>query len=408
MFFIRIEPRFFLVLLALIAAAATAGAEPPPPVSLPITDATPEILIENELAYDAFLLTGQNKLSLYARLSGPPPEPTLTHEKTEYLFKSETAAWTASSGEIENPDNLKTRWVSPNEVGDHSVHVAITRTYTRKDRPGLTEMVFGYKPAEVRLTASAGVVMIIPRSGAEMKDGVLDGHTIGEYPNAANARSAHLKARSALYALPAWYYLVTEQNEKYRITKRFRLGDFDMNFDYMQTGFPQYIPLRMTFVRKLERVIDVLVDEGYPVTRFELISGFRSPHYNFGSMADGADLKRRYSRHMWGDAADLIVDEDRDGVMDDLNQDGKIDCEDARVIFLAAEKVDKQMLDDNDQAFGGRGIYSRHDALEREIQTPYCHIDSRGMLKGDKSFVVWFEGCPPVPPKPKATASNDK
>ena len=48
------------------------------------------------------------------------------------------------------------------------------------------------------------------------------------------------------------------------------------------------------------------------------MSGYRTPHYN-KAIGNG-----QFSRHVWGGAADVFVDEDGNGVMDDLNRDGNV------------------------------------------------------------------------------------
>ena len=69
------------------------------------------------------------------------------------------------------------------------------------------------------------------------------------------------------------------------------------------------------------------------------MSGFRTPSYNSGGGETGgrADL----SRHMYGDASDIWIDNDRNGAMDDLNKDGKVDIGDARLMLEAVERVER-------------------------------------------------------------------
>ena len=43
-------------------------------------------------------------------------------------------------------------------------------------------------------------------------------------------------------------------------------------------------------------------------------------------------------RHQFGDAADVFVDNDGNGRMDDLNRDKRVDSRDARVIMISAER----------------------------------------------------------------------
>jgi uncharacterized protein YcbK (DUF882 family) len=120
-------------------------------------------------------------------------------------------------------------------------------------------------------------------------------------------------------------------------------------------------------VDKLELVIAQLERDGHPVRHMNVMSGFRTPQYN----ATGGETGGRasLSRHMYGDAADVFVDNDNDGRMDDLNGDGRSDHRDAQVILDAAERVERSHPD----VVGGVGVYratSSHGA--------FAHVDVRG------------------------------
>ena len=73
---------------------------------------------------------------------------------------------------------------------------------------------------------------------------------------------------------------------------------------------------------------------------------------------------------MYGDAADVIVDVNGDGVMDDLDGDGKITIRDARVLYAVAEGVEVQHPD----LAGGLSAYPGNSA-----HGPFVHIDARGV-----------------------------
>ena len=64
--------------------------------------------------------------------------------------------------------------------------------------------------------------------------------------------------------------------------------------------------------------------------RVRILSGFRAPYYNDKIVAEGAASA---SRHQYGDAADVIIDANGDGRMDDLNHDGRLDLSDTQVIL---------------------------------------------------------------------------
>jgi hypothetical protein len=169
---------------------------------------------------------------------------------------------------------------------------------------------------------------------------------------------------SVAYANPKGFFEVTRENQDTYISEHFRLRDF-LTKD--QTGtWPKYLVLRVELVDKLELVIQELQARGLDVRHMQVMSGFRTPRYNgSGNTGGRSDL----SRHMYGDAADVFVDNDRNGRMDDLNRDGRVDHRDARVILDAAERVERR----HPELAGGGGVYRANSA-----HGPFAHVDVRG------------------------------
>lgn len=167
------------------------------------------------------------------------------------------------------------------------------------------------------------------------------------------------------YRNPAGFIEVTRDNENLRVSEHFRLRDF---LTHDQTNvWPKYVVLREALVDKLELVITELERTGTPVEHMSVMSGFRTPQYN----ANGGETSGRagMSRHMYGDAADVFVDNDGDGRMDDLNHDGRVDSRDAQVIIRAEERVERGHPD----LTGGGGVYRA-----TTVHGPFAHIDARG------------------------------
>ena len=79
-----------------------------------------------------------------------------------------------------------------------------------------------------------------------------------------------------------------------------------------------------------------------------------------------------YSRHLWGDASDIFIDQDpRDGIMDDLNKDGRINIDDAMVLY---EIIDELCGESWFEPFtGGLGKYGPN-----HLHGPFVHVDVRG------------------------------
>ena len=72
-----------------------------------------------------------------------------------------------------------------------------------------------------------------------------------------------------------------------------------------------------------------------------------------------------------GDAADVFVDRDDDGRMDDISGDGKVDLDDALLIYGMVEGLSNETWF---QPFeGGLGIYPPNPRFG-----PMVHVDTRG------------------------------
>lgn len=225
--------------------------------------------------------------------------------------------------------------------------------WTAPETPGPATLTVQRQPdgAVIRLNA------FVMTPAAQVADGRLNGYEIGDYPAQA------LRGR-AIYTPPDGFVEVTARTEDLRVSPHFRLGEFVAK----QAGdHPKYVVLRERLLLKLEMIIEQLTAAGYPATGLHIMSGYRTPHYNrtIGNVP--------YSRHVWGGAADIFVDEaPRDGNMDDLDGDGRITKADARVLYdlidgLTAERWYQPFI-------GGMGLYGPKPG----VRGPFVHVDVRG------------------------------
>jgi hypothetical protein len=166
------------------------------------------------------------------------------------------------------------------------------------------------------------------------------------------------------YAPPAGFIEVTAENQHVPISDQFRLADF-LTHD-QENVWPKFLVVKPVLLDKLELISAELAGQGLP-SRLHVMSGFRTPQYNVKGVGRGG--RASLSRHMYGDAADVFVDEDRNGNMDDLNRDGRVTRADALVLFAAAERVERNHPD----LVGGLSAYKANDA-----HGPFVHVDVRG------------------------------
>jgi hypothetical protein len=214
----------------------------------------------------------------------------------------------------------------------------------------------------VRPVADFSVITLLP-FGVK-RNGRIGLYFVGDWPSEHGARGP-ARAPAGAYANPAGFIEVTPQNADTRVSDHFRLRDF-LTHDQPNV-WPKYIVLQQRLVDKLELVLSDLEAHGFDVHGVKVMSGFRTPQYNEtgGNPAGRANL----SRHMYGDASDIYIDDDGDGQMDDLDHDGRITIDDARVIEQAVDRVEAA----HPELVGGAGVYTAAPG-----HGPFIHIDARG------------------------------
>lgn len=213
-------------------------------------------------------------------------------------------------------------------------------------------------PGIYKLASQLNLITLVPFS--EKVGGRIGTYFLGSWPFEHGG-----KPKTATYANPSGFIEVTPENADTQISEHFRLRDF-LTKDQPNV-WPKYLLLRPQLVDKLELTVDELEAMGHPVRHVRIMSGFRTPNYNVhgGNTAGRASL----SRHMYGDASDIFIDNDGNGAMDDLNGDGRVDARDAEVILSAAERVERRYP----SLVGGVGVYSACCG-----HGPFTHIDVRG------------------------------
>jgi uncharacterized protein YcbK (DUF882 family) len=223
--------------------------------------------------------------------------------------------------------------------------------------PGIWNVLLRAR-SEIRRVPDLTVLSMVPLT--EKRSGRIGSYLIGSWPNERGGTP-----RSPAYAPPRGMVRVTPENLDLPVSRHFRLRHFVTKGQ--ENVWPKYVLISPRLLDKLELTIDELNRSGVRVDRIGVISGFRTPNYNSG----GGDTSGRgaLSRHMYGDAMDWFVDNDGNGRMDDLNGDGRVDIEDARIMAQAAERVERQYPD----LIGGIGVYRPTGA-----HSGFIHIDTRG------------------------------
>ena len=187
----------------------------------------------------------------------------------------------------------------------------------------------------------------------------LNGYRLGYWPQEKG------RLRSEAYRNPEGFIEVTPDNEDTRVSEHFRLRDFVSHGQ--NEVWPKYVVLREPLLDKLELVIEDLNDHGVNAEGMRIRSGFRTPAHNFAVRGEGS---ARDSRHQFGDAADVFIDQVGNGKMSDLNGDHRVNFADVKMILDAVERVEARYP----ELVGGTGLYAYSGR-----SGPFAHIDVRGV-----------------------------
>jgi len=198
------------------------------------------------------------------------------------------------------------------------------------------------------------VFVMIPYG--DFKGEHLNGYRIGRYPEVP-------VGNISIYEPPKGFIEVTRQNERVPLSPHFTLGQFVCR---QASKYPKYVVIREKLLLKLERILAQMNERGYAYDTFAILSGYRTPYYN-QQIGNG-----QYSRHLWGDAADIFVDgRPEDGQMDDLNKDGFQNFKDAIIMYDMIDAMFKGTL--HRSFFGGLSWYKKN-----QHHGPFVHVDVRG------------------------------
>jgi hypothetical protein len=288
------------------------------------------------------------------------------------LFSSQKAGFSITVNDIENAYEIMSVFALPNE----NLEIEVKKI-------GATEEFQLYTPAGKRIPAASGhwdwrvpsktglyllkiadrdhqrsmslnIFVMVPFD--QVKGEYLNGFRIGKYPQVA------LK-KLAIYKPPRGFVEVTPHNEETLVSPHFKLKQFLCKQD---SEYPKYLVLHQKLLHKLELILEKVNDKGYRCNTFHVMSGYRTPYYNqaIGNV--------KYSRHIYGGAADIFIDENpKDNMMDDLNQDGKIDYRDAAVIYRIIDELYGKKF--YDPFLGGLARYKKTNN-----HGPFVHVDVRG------------------------------
>jgi len=244
--------------------------------------------------------------------------------------------------------------VTTSQVGTIMQRGLRTWEWHAPKEPGLYELrVDG--PAK-KDTIELHAFVMVP--AARVRSGLLNGYRIGDYP-------ATPLDGNPMYRPPAGFVEVTKENQETRLSPHFRLKQFLCKEDTSK-AFPKYVVVQPRLLLKLEALLARVNALGFQVETLHVMSAYRTPFYNHAI----GDV--RYSMHQWGSAADIYVDPDNSGRMQDLNGDHRVDVGDAKYLY---DRIERMLVEPDFRQFeGGLGFYPATAA-----HPPFVHVDVRGV-----------------------------
>ena len=385
-----------MALTGLVVAFHVLASSAPEPELRSIRGGIDLLCPDDVLGGEVTLLTDPTRAwTVRFEIGSPAPAP-----KGEYERGETEVRWRASAGTITPKGDSGGLWKPSAESGVHAVSVEVRRWYEPLKAAGL-----GAEPRVCHVyEASRRFIQpmrqaIRPGKSLVLTPPGLERFVVGRFPDPgdpadlrASSTPQRITANPRTFTPPEYWYRVDDDTRHLKISRSYTLGEFDLNRAYLPDWpWPGYIALDPNIVLKLEKLADTMRAGGETVTKFELIYGFRSPYYNLTALEEdgNATLKSPWSLHMYGKAADIILDEDADGIIDDLNGDGEHTVEDARVIRNYVRQLDREYSRTGSPLLGGNGLYYHHDFWQREPQTPYIHIDVRGFARENGTPIEW-------------------
>lgn len=206
------------------------------------------------------------------------------------------------------------------------------------------------------LASEAGAVMRLNLVVMEPAIGeAVGGYRLGLYPGEPYRGDP-------AYLAPTHFAEVPDELAALQISPHFTLGQFLCK---QEAPGERYLVLSETLIAKLEFILEAANARGWRADTFTVMSGFRTPVYN-AAIGNGP-----YSRHIYGGAADIYIDTDGDGRMDDLNGDGVEDRRDAAALYDLVESLSG--TPNFAPYIGGLGEYGPNG-----VHGGFVHVDERG------------------------------
>lgn len=241
------------------------------------------------------------------------------------------------------------------ELGGKTYESADSFTWNAHTESGHYQAVIKEKNGEGSASKIKLNVFVL-HSRAEKNGQYLEDFRIGYYPEIPADKREH-------YSKPDGFLKIDESMLDIELTPHFKINQF---LTKQTKELPQFIAIQESLLLKLEFFLEEVNRSGYAAETFGVVSIYRSPYFN-KKLGNNTDL----SRHIFGDAADIYIDNTGNDWMDDLNGDGHSTIADSEILYNLAVKFDQKK--EFSYLQGGVSSYKGNG-----VRGPFLHIDTRG------------------------------
>jgi hypothetical protein len=295
-----------------------------------------------------------------------PSDESVGEERVRFRM-AQDYTWETTGGRLDPGDQLNVvHWELPREAS------SVVLTVKGSTAGEAASVASGREALNIQTEGqvlTAQVLSPFDRRGP----GLVSGYPLGIYPDEkADQVPGPVQHRPEAYLPPSHFWRVTEETRDAHLAPHVKLGDL---CSVPLVNGEAYIAIRPALITKLSALQSACAERGFlgdDGSGLTILRSYISPTRRTQLQQAGAGITR-FTRHLYGDAAMVIVDKDGDKRMDDLNGDGVIDISDSRV--LAAEVVALEQV----LGQGGLGIYGGRPEGDPELpDTPMVQFAGRG------------------------------
>lgn len=300
-----------------------------------------------------------------------PPDQLSLAPKKFAISQQGNYTWNVSAGRVIKFLDRGIIWEAPLRSGTESVELqwSVQRSLQDQTTPETTREIHAGN-----LQGRNALHTLVRYPFNPLDQTSIEGYAIGVYadPEMPDVQSVSpfVAENKDRYRAPQWFVKVDNNTVGLNVSPNFKLGDFS---PAVERGKTHFIALDYRLIDRMEALLKKIQDKHPTVKSLRILRAYLTPLQAEMYRVRGLDISV-FSRHLYGDAAIFIVDADNNGVMDDLNGDGKSDIADAEWLENLVGELERES-----SVYGGVGVMDKFTGPEHETATSCVMVDTRGV-----------------------------